>query len=233
MEASEPFILVLEGGGAKGSYTCGVLHTLDKLGIRFAAAAGTSAGALNAIAASTHQIHQARDVWRALTFWKLLSLSGESWRSRIGQSLFCIFVGLPCFFLNLLGASFSHRNLFLQTNKAPVRILSCIFAVGTAFVTFLITWPVMPAIQPLVPELMGIVIGGSQLYHEYRASKVATGPGRALLVFGLLVAAVLSPFLSVAYSFLLMDIVAITMIAVGIFLIECYRHEPSTWASRE
>lgn len=98
MKTNEPTILILEGGGAKGSYSCGVLHALDKFGINFVATAGTSAGALNAIAISTRQIHHARDAWRALTFWKLLTLSGESWWPRIGQSLFCICVGIPCLF---------------------------------------------------------------------------------------------------------------------------------------
>lgn len=122
--------------------------------------------------------------------------------------------------MNLLGSSFSHRNLLLRANQAPVRLLSFIFVATTAMVTFLMTWPIMPAVKPLLPELMGITLGGVQLHQEYQASRIGTSPGQVGLVLILLVAAVLSPFSSDAYSFLLTDVVAITLIAVGITLIE-------------
>jgi hypothetical protein len=112
-----------------------------------------------------------------LTFWKLLSLSGDGWRSKIGQVLFCVFEGVPCFFLNLLGSSFSHRGLFLQTRNAPVWMLSIMFIACAALATFLITWALMPAEKAISFELIGIAFGALQLRQEYRASRIGTVPG--------------------------------------------------------
>jgi NTE family protein len=39
--------LVLEGGGAKGSYQIGACQAMQELGVEFGAVAGTSIGALN------------------------------------------------------------------------------------------------------------------------------------------------------------------------------------------
>jgi len=55
--------LVLEGGGAKGSYQIGAVKALRELGIQFEAVAGTSIGALNGAMIVQEQLDRAYELW--------------------------------------------------------------------------------------------------------------------------------------------------------------------------
>jgi len=55
--------LVLEGGGAKGSYQIGACKALQELGIEFDAVTGTSIGALNGALIVQDQLEKAYELW--------------------------------------------------------------------------------------------------------------------------------------------------------------------------
>jgi len=55
--------LVLEGGGARGSYQIGACKALQELGIQFGAVAGTSIGALNGAMIVQGQLDKAYELW--------------------------------------------------------------------------------------------------------------------------------------------------------------------------
>lgn len=55
--------LVLEGGGAKGSYQIGACQAMQELGIEFGAVAGTSIGALNGALIVQGELEKAYELW--------------------------------------------------------------------------------------------------------------------------------------------------------------------------
>lgn len=59
--------LVLQGGGAKGAHTFGVIAELARQGIDFSAVSGTSAGALNALLVATQSYEEGGQLWENLT----------------------------------------------------------------------------------------------------------------------------------------------------------------------
>lgn len=60
---SEKYGLVLEGGGAKGSYEIGACKALQEMGVNISAATGTSVGALNGAMVAQHEIEKAYRLW--------------------------------------------------------------------------------------------------------------------------------------------------------------------------
>jgi predicted acylesterase/phospholipase RssA len=59
--------LVLEGGGAKGSYAFGCLLAFKQCGVTFDAVSGTSVGALNGLLWATDTVEKERGTWENLT----------------------------------------------------------------------------------------------------------------------------------------------------------------------
>jgi len=59
----EAFGLVLESGGAKGSYEIGACKALEEMGIKITAVTGTSVGALNGAMVAQHEIDKAYQMW--------------------------------------------------------------------------------------------------------------------------------------------------------------------------
>ena len=60
---SEKYGLVLEGGGAKGSYEIGAYKALEEMGIQISAVTGTSVGALNGVMIAQHEVEKACKLW--------------------------------------------------------------------------------------------------------------------------------------------------------------------------
>lgn len=58
--------LVLEGGGAKGSYQVGAYKALDELGYKFKAVVGTSIGAINGAFIVSGEIDKCAKMWQTL-----------------------------------------------------------------------------------------------------------------------------------------------------------------------
>ena len=73
----EEFGLVLEGGGAKGSYEIGACKALEELGIKITAVAGTSVGALNGAMVAQHEIDKAYQLWYDMHYSKVMKINSE------------------------------------------------------------------------------------------------------------------------------------------------------------
>lgn len=71
--------LALGGGGAKGAYQIGCCKALSEAGIAdYDAVAGTSVGALNAVLIAQNKITQAENIWKAMSFRRVLQ---PRWRT--------------------------------------------------------------------------------------------------------------------------------------------------------
>src|SRR5512140_2521015 len=72
--------LALQGGGAHGAFTWGVLdRLLEEPWLRFDGISGTSAGAMNAVVMASGHVHGGADGARAALedFWKQVSDAGR------------------------------------------------------------------------------------------------------------------------------------------------------------
>ena len=129
MNRLRPTAIVLEGGGAKGAYTCGVLHVLREAGINCVAITGASAGALNALAWSVDNLSDARTAWEHLTIWALLGPFSGGHVARLIQLFYAFFIGLPLIAYNLMSDAFSHRRHYLSELGLPTSVLSICFCI--------------------------------------------------------------------------------------------------------
>lgn len=59
--------LVLEGGGAKGSYHIGAYKAIKEMGIEIKGIAGTSVGALNGALITQGDFERAYDLWESIS----------------------------------------------------------------------------------------------------------------------------------------------------------------------
>lgn len=73
----EEFGLVLEGGGAKGSYEIGACKALEEMDIKITAVAGTSVGALNGAMVAQHEIDKAYQLWYDMHYSKVINIDSK------------------------------------------------------------------------------------------------------------------------------------------------------------
>jgi len=73
----EEFGLVLEGGGAKGSYEIGACKALEEMDIKITAVAGTSVGALNGAMVAQHEIDKAYQLWYDMHYSKVINIDSR------------------------------------------------------------------------------------------------------------------------------------------------------------
>ena len=69
--------LVLEGGGAKGSYHAGVYKAIEEMGIEISAVAGSSIGALNGAMIIQDDYQKCHDLWYDMSYSMVFDLSPE------------------------------------------------------------------------------------------------------------------------------------------------------------
>ena len=74
----EKISLVLEGGGAKGAYHCGVIMALDEIGVEFNAVAGASIGAINAGMYVQGKMQQLENFWKNFEFGQFSPVKPET-----------------------------------------------------------------------------------------------------------------------------------------------------------
>ena len=91
--------LVLEGGGAKGSYHIGALKALKELNIKIEAVAGTSIGAMNGAMFVQGKLDIAYDYWYNISTSKVLDIEDK-------------------YLSELLNLSINQNNLSYFINKA-------------------------------------------------------------------------------------------------------------------
>ena len=70
--------LILEGGGAKGSYQIGAVKALDEMGIEFKGVAGTSIGALNGALIVQEDLDKAYDLWYNISPEKIFNIKQDA-----------------------------------------------------------------------------------------------------------------------------------------------------------
>jgi NTE family protein len=66
--------LVLESGGAKGSYEIGACKALQEIGVKISAVTGTSVGALNGVMVAQHEIDKAYRFWYHISPSKVMKI---------------------------------------------------------------------------------------------------------------------------------------------------------------
>ena len=67
--------LVLEGGGAKGSYEIGACKALEEMNIKISAVTGTSVGALNGAMVAQNEIDKAYQLWHDISPSKVMNIN--------------------------------------------------------------------------------------------------------------------------------------------------------------
>ena len=70
--------LILEGGGAKGSYQIGAVRALNEMGYEFKGVAGTSIGALNGALIVQSDLDKAYDLWYNISPEKIFDIRQEA-----------------------------------------------------------------------------------------------------------------------------------------------------------
>lgn len=70
--------LILEGGGAKGSYQIGAVEALQEMGIEFEGIAGTSIGALNGALIVQGDLEKAYDLWYNISPEKVFDIKQDA-----------------------------------------------------------------------------------------------------------------------------------------------------------
>ncbi len=70
--------LILEGGGAKGSYQIGAVKALKEMGIEFSGVAGTSIGALNGAMIIQEDFDEAYDLWYNISPKKIFDIEQDA-----------------------------------------------------------------------------------------------------------------------------------------------------------
>src|SRR6056297_2771715 len=79
--------LVLEGGGARGSYEIGVFQAIEELGIPIKAVTGTSVGALNGAFFAQRRLKEAYDLWYHMDNGLVLKTDTETYSELIHFNL--------------------------------------------------------------------------------------------------------------------------------------------------
>ncbi len=74
LDLEKSYGIVLEGGGAKGSYQVGAWKALDEAGVKIAGIAGASVGALNGALMCMDDLERAESIWEDITYSKVLEV---------------------------------------------------------------------------------------------------------------------------------------------------------------
>jgi predicted acylesterase/phospholipase RssA len=139
--------LVLSGGGAKGAYHIGCLKALRAAGIdRFAAIAGSSVGAINAVCAATGRLDTAERAWRALGPFDVVRLRFRgAWR-------------LPLWVIAALGSEFSPFKISRLSDRVGTRAGGWMHAVlCTVLAATLWQWSAYAAAVPIALALLTLL----------------------------------------------------------------------------
>lgn len=169
MVDSNKFILVLEGGGAKGAYTAGIIDKLREYNLSYTKVAGTSAGALNAVAVATDKLDASAKLWKNLSIWNLLNFRGAGIESKFLQFLYAIFVTVPAIILNLFSSSFSSRVNSIEGVQKRQWMLSLAFYILNICISTLIGEVIFGRLAPIEYIIYSAFSGSLILQVLYRS----------------------------------------------------------------
>lgn len=82
IDLNREYAIMLDGGGARGSYQIGAWKALAEAGIKINAVAGTSVGALNGALICMGDVERAEQIWSEITFSKVMDVDDE-WMERL------------------------------------------------------------------------------------------------------------------------------------------------------
>lgn len=77
LDLTKEYGLVLDGGGARGAYQIGAWKALKEAGVKIAAVAGTSVGALNGALICMDEVERAEKIWSEMKFSHIMSVDDE------------------------------------------------------------------------------------------------------------------------------------------------------------
>ena len=77
LDLTKEYGLVLDGGGARGAYQIGAWKALKEAGVKIAAVAGTSVGALNGALICMDDLEKAEKIWSEMEFSRVMSVDDE------------------------------------------------------------------------------------------------------------------------------------------------------------
>lgn len=77
MDLSKEYGIVLEGGGAKGSYQIGAWKALREAGVQIKGVAGASVGSLNGALICMDDLEHAEYIWENITYSKVMDIDDE------------------------------------------------------------------------------------------------------------------------------------------------------------
>ena len=114
----EKFGLVLEGGGAKGSYEIGACKALEEIGIKITAVTGTSVGALNGAMVAQHEIDKAYQMWHDIHPSQVMKIDEK----RLSQlSRLEIKPGDMSYYIKMIGEIIAERGIDVTPLKKLIK----------------------------------------------------------------------------------------------------------------
>ena len=84
LDLTKEYGLVLDGGGARGAYQIGAWKALKEAGVKIAAVAGTSVGALNGALICMDDLEKAEKIWSEMEFSRVMSVD-DDWMRQFFQ----------------------------------------------------------------------------------------------------------------------------------------------------
>jgi len=114
----EAFGLVLESGGAKGSYEIGACKALEEMGIKITAVTGTSVGALNGAMVAQHEIDKAYQMWHDIHPSQVMKIDEK----RLSQlSRLEIKPGDMPYYIKMIGEIITERGIDVSPLKSLIK----------------------------------------------------------------------------------------------------------------
>lgn len=77
LDLNKEYGIVLEGGGARGSYQIGAWKALQEAGLKIKGVAGTSVGALNGALICMGDVEKAEQIWKNITFSRVMDVDDQ------------------------------------------------------------------------------------------------------------------------------------------------------------
>ncbi len=114
----EKFGLVLESGGAKGSYEIGACKALEEMGVKITGVTGTSVGALNGAMVAQHEIDKAYQMWHDIHPSMVMKID----ENRLSQlSRLEIKPGDMSYYIKMIGEIIAERGIDVTPLKKLIK----------------------------------------------------------------------------------------------------------------
>lgn len=82
IDLEKEYGIVFDGGGGRGAYQIGAWKAMEEAGVKIAAIAGTSVGALNGALVCMGDLKKAEEIWSQITFSKVMDVE-DNWMRQL------------------------------------------------------------------------------------------------------------------------------------------------------